>query len=233
MKIFISTLIVLVSFLVSAQTVNTETRFIEVSGNAEMEITPDEIIYQIDIEEYWAEEFEEGTEYKDYKTKIPLEQIEDALIKNLRQVGINKNEITVRNIGNYWRPQGKEFLFSKQFEVKITDLSKINKLVNIVDSRGVKRMNILKLEHSDMEKFKKQVKIDALKAAREKAKYLVESIGNELGEVLSITEVENVFSRPPVYSNVRTMAADVMTESVNQVQNITLSYQVQAKFRIK
>jgi uncharacterized protein YggE len=232
MKYLLSTLGVLICFALVAQTTISETRFIEVSGSAEMEIVPDEIVYQIDIEEYWEEEFEEGTEYKDYKTKVPLEQIEDGLIKNLRKVGIREKDITVRNLGNYWRPRGKEFLFSKQFEVKINELSKINELAQIVDSKGVKRMNVAKLDHSNMEQFRKQVKINALKAARDKAQYLVESIGHELGEVISISEVETGFSRPPVYSNVRTMSSEMAPESINQIQNITLSYQVQAKFRI-
>ncbi|HSH19300.1 MAG TPA: SIMPL domain-containing protein, partial [Draconibacterium sp.] len=138
-------------------------RIIEVNGKAEMEIEPDEIKFIIAIEEYWKEEFEKKKDFEDYKTKVPLAEIEDALIKNLRNAGIEKEDIKVKSMGNYWRYRGKEFLYSKQFEINITDLSKINKLTQTLDSKGIKYMNIGELNHSKMEEFKKQVKIDALK----------------------------------------------------------------------
>ena len=207
-------------------------RIIEVKGSAEMEVEPDEITFNIGIEEYWKEEFEKRKEFKDYKTKIPLAEIEDALIKDLRKVGIPKDDIVVKNMGNYWRHRGKEFLYSKQFQVKITDLSKVNELTKIVDSKGIKYMNIGKLNHSNMDELKKQVKINALKAAQKKASYLLESIGEELGEVFSISELSDSYNRP-MYANTMMRAADAGQESISQVQNIKLSYQVTAKFRIK
>ena len=211
-------------------------RLIEVNGKAEMEIVPDEIIFVIGIEEYWKEEFEKKKDFEDYKTKVPLAEIEDALIKNLRNAGIEKEDIKVKNMGNYWRYRGKEFLYSKQFEIKITDLSKINKLTQTLDSKGIKYMNIGELNHSKMDEFKKQVKIDALKDAKEKAQYLVESIDSELGEVITITEMNDEYIRPMRAESMMMMkaaSADMNTESIDEVQDIKLEYQVRATFRIK
>ena len=211
-------------------------RLIEVNGKAEMEIEPDEITFIIGIEEYWKEEFEKKKDFEDYKTKVPLAEIEDALIKNLRNAGIEKEDIKVRSMGNYWRYRGKEFLYSKQFEIKITDLSKINKLTQTLDSKGIKTMNIGELNHSKMDEFKKQVKIDALKDAKEKAQYLVESIGSQLGEVVTITEINEGYIRPMRAESMMMMkaaSADMNAESVDEVQNIKLEYQVRASFRIK
>jgi uncharacterized protein YggE len=227
--IFITTLFL--TFSLSAQN-NEEVRFVEVRGNAEMEVQPDEMILSIAIQEYFEEEFQKNKEPEDYKTKVPLAKIEDGLIKSLRKAGIEKEDIRVRGMGNYWRQQGKEFLFSKQLEVKISDFSKVNQLSSLVDAKGIRSLNVGQMSHSDLETLRKQIKTDALKDAREKAAYLVESLGEELGEVLSITEMNDGYSRPFMAKN-RMMAADVAYETVEEVQNITISYQVTARFRIK
>lgn len=233
MKNILLALFILLPAALFAQIPAASERLIEVKGSAEMKIEPDKMELIIGIEEYWKEEFEKKKEFADYKTKIPLAEIEDALIKNLRKAGIEKEDVKVMNMGNFWRFRGKEFLYSKQLAVKVTDLSKINQLMQIADAKGIKYMNIGKLDHSNLEEFKKQVKIDALKDAREKARYLVESIGGELGEVVTITEMSDGYYRP-MYSGAMMMkSAEMAPESFDEVQDITLEYQIRAVFRIK
>jgi len=217
---------------VSAQNVE-EVRFIEVRGSAEMEVQPDEMVLSITIQEYFEEEFQKNKEPKDYKTKVPLAKIEDDLIKSLRKAGIEKDDIRVRGMGNYWRQQGKEFLFSKQLEVKITDFSKANQLSSLIDGKGIRSWHVGQMSHSEIEKFRRLVKTNALKDARGKATYMVESLGEELGEVLSINEMNDGYSRPYMAKNMMMAADAIGYESVEEVQNITISYQVTARFRIK
>ncbi len=212
---------------------NISERTIEVNGKSGMEIKPDEITFLIGIEEYWQEEFEKKKEFKDYKTKVPLVEIEDALIKKLKEAGIKKEDIKVKSLGNYNRHQGKEFLFSKQFEIKVADLATINQLVQTVDPKGIKYMSIGKLNHSKIEEFQNQVRTDALKNAMEKAILMVESIGSELGEVISISEVYDNFIRPMRTNAMMVKSADMAPESINEVQNMQLEYQVRVTFRIK
>ncbi len=211
---------------------NDEVRYIEVRGNAEMEVQPDEMVLSITIQEYYEEEFQKGKEPKSYKNKVQLAKIEDSLIKNLRKAGIDKDDIRVRSMGNYWRSEGKEFLFTKQLEVKISDFSKVNQLSSLVDGKGIRSVNIGQMTHTNIEKFRKEVKTNALKHAREKAAYLVESLGEELGEVLSIIELNDGYARPLMAKSML-MSADAAYESIDQVQNITISYQVTARFKIK
>lgn len=228
-------IVLLMFFLVSIPTIaqnELNNRYIEVKGNAEIEIEPDEILLSITIEEYWKEEFEKKKDFEDYKNKVLLAEIEDQLIKNLRKAGINKEDIVVQNIGNYYRYRGKEFLFSKRLEVNVTDLSKINKLMQLADAKGIKSMTISELKHSRMDEFKKEVKIKALQDAREKAKYLLESIDEELGKVQFITEINDGFSRP-IMATTMYRATEMAPESIDQVKNITLSYELQARFNIK
>jgi uncharacterized protein YggE len=232
MKNLLFVTILFFAFTLSAQN-NEKVRFIEVHGNAEMEVQPNEMMLSITIQEYFEEEFQKNKEPEDYKTKVPLAKIEDDLIKSLRMAGIEKEDIRVRGMGNYWRQQGKEFLFSKQLDVKLSDFSKVNQLSSLVDAKGIRSLNVGQMSHSEIETFRKQVKTDALEDAREKAAYLVESLGEELGEVLSITELNDGYARPYMEKSMM-RAADAMTyETVENVQNITISYQVTARFKIK
>lgn len=233
MKNIIISLLIVFSLSLSAQNEKTGLRSIEVNGSAEMEVEPDEIVLVIGIQEYWEEEFEENSEPEDYKTKVPLAEIEDELIKKMRKAGIDKKNVKVKNVGNYWRQRGKEFLFSKQLKVELNDFSKINDLIDILDAKGIRNMNIGELRNSKINKFKTQVKIEALKNAREKAKVLVESLGEELGEVITITEISSGFVRPMYKAEIMARSTEMQQERIDQIQMIKLEYQVQATFRIK
>lgn len=233
MKNFLLLILLATSLTTFAQQHNSELRTIEVKGSAEMEVEPDEIVLIIGIQEYWEEEFEKNKEPEDYKTKVPLAIIEDDVVKKLRKAGIKKESVKVRNVGNYWRQQGKEFLFSKQLEVELSDFSKINDLIDLLDAKGIRNLNIGELRHSEIEDFKNQVKIEALKNARKKANVLVESVGEELGEVITITEISSGFVRPMHGGVMLARSAELAPERIDQIQNIKLEYQVQATFRIK
>ena len=68
-----------------------EQRYIEVTGSAELEVEADEIIFAITYSEYWLEEFQLGTKYEDYRTKYPMEKIEEQLLSTLYEIeSLNK-----------------------------------------------------------------------------------------------------------------------------------------------
>ena len=171
-------------------------RYIEVTGSSEIEVVPDEIHFLIQIKEYWQEEFVPKSKPEDYKTKVPLEWIEKDLRRVLSRAGISDEAIRVQEIGDYWRQKGKEFLIGKQLDIRLTDFEQINSIIRSVNTWGIESMRIGELKHKDLPMYRKQGKIEALKAAREKASYLVEAMGQELGEVIRIIEpVDNNISR--------------------------------------
>ena len=112
------------------------------------------------------------------------------------------------------------------------DFAKVNQLSSLLDAKGRKNMYIGQMSHSDIDNLRKKVKADAMKNAMEKASFLVESVGESLGNVLVISELNDGYSRPYLAKN-RMMAADASFESVDQIQNITISYQVMVRFSIK
>ena len=199
-------------------------RYIEVTGSSEIEVVPDEIHFLIQIKEYWQEEFVPKSKPEDYKTKVPLEWIEKA--------GISDEAIRVQEIGDYWRQKGKEFLIGKQLDIRLTDFEQINTIIKKVDTRGIESMRIGELKHKDLPNYRKQGKIEALKAAREKASYLVEAMGQKLGEVIRIVEPASSYVSPytlfQAQSNVSMGSA-----TTEQYRVIKLRYEMTARFAIE
>lgn len=117
------TVLLLAAFLSTRaqQTQPVPQRYIEVTGSSEISIDPDEILFIIRIKEYWKEEFEKKAKEDNYKTKIPIAYIEKELLSKLQKIGITPQDITVQEVGEYWRQRGKDFLIGKQFEIRLTD----------------------------------------------------------------------------------------------------------------
>lgn len=206
-------------------------RYIEVTGSSEIEVVPDEIHFLITIKEYWAEEFDRKSKEEDYRTKVSLEGIEKDLHKLLREVGITDEAIRTQEIGDFWRQRGKEFLIAKQLDIRLTDFDKVNELIKRIDTKGVESMRIGELKHKDLPLYRKQGKIEALKAAREKASYLVEAMGQKLGEVVRIVEPAQSYASP--FSNFQAQSNVSMgTAPTEQYRIIKLRYEMTARFAI-
>lgn len=223
LSVFIISLLVTLSL--QAQT---NERYIEVTGTSEMEIVPDKIHYLIEIREYFKEEFDGKSKPEEYRTKVPLSEIEQGLRGVLVEAGIPKNAIRTQEIGDYWRQQGQDFLVSKKFDITLTDFNQINEIVKRIDTKGIHTMRIGELENNDMPAYHQKGKIEALKAARRKATYLVEALGKRLGEVIRIVEKDSGNVSPFAQSNV--MSSDVA--SFDNFRTIKKNYSMLVRFEI-
>ena len=217
---------------ISAQEDN-NSRYIEVTGSSETEIIPDEIHFMITIKEYWQEEFEKKSKPEDYQTKVPVNEIEHNLMSALKQAGIAPSDIQTKEVGDYWRERGKDFLISKTFDIKLQNPDQINRIIQTVNTKGIQSMNIGELKNKDLQEYRKQGKIEALKAARQKADYLVAAMGQKLGNVLRIVEPEerrfSYFQPQTAMSNVAIPSYDSNPENF---RTIKLRYQMTARFEI-
>ena len=223
LSVFIISLLVTLSL--QAQT---NERYIEVTGTSEMEIIPDKIHYLIEIREYFKEEFDGKSKPEEYRTKVPLSEIEQGLRGVLAEAGIPKNAIRTQEIGDYWRQQGQDFLVSKKFDITLTDFNQINEIVKRIDTKGIHTMRIGELENNDMLAYHQKGKIEALKAARRKATYLVEALGKRLGEVIRIVEKDSGYASPFAQSNV--MSSDAV--SFDNFRTIKKNYSMLVRFEI-
>ncbi|NRB60948.1 MAG: SIMPL domain-containing protein [Winogradskyella sp.] len=211
-----------------------ETKFIEVTGSAEMYVVPDEITFIIGIEEYWEEEFK-NKKAKHYKTKVEISTIENQLLTDLNELGIVTDKVKSTEVGNYWRQRGKEFLISKRLEISLNGFSLINSIISKLDRKGIQYMRIGELKNKELSKYRKEVKKKALLAAKEKAAYLLETLDKKLGDVISITEIngDNYFWRSPSFAASNTLVESNDSQSADNEKKIKLRFEIKAKFEIQ
>ena len=162
-----------------AQVANEERPYIEISGNAELKVIPNQIFIQISLME--------GTD----KSKKEIEEQEKDLKAGITKAGLDLTKLVVLDASAYYGKVSiatKDVIQSKLFEFEAADAAQTTKLFAVLEELNIKNARITRVDHTDKEKFKKDVRIMAIKAAQEKANYLVEAIGQELGAPFVITE---------------------------------------------
>jgi uncharacterized protein len=170
--------------------------------------------------------------------------LEKQLQKAVDEAGITKENFSIGAINGNREWWGKKkpttFLESKNYVLKLANLYKIDGVISKVDEKGIAYTNIDRYEYSKISQLCKDIKTKALQAAKEKAGYLLAGIGEQLGEVIDVIEIDHTYNPQPIaYSNtmMRTMSADVasggMPESNVDVQKIKVRYEMKAVFKIK
>lgn len=204
-------------------------RYIEVVGTSEMEIVPDKIHYIIEIQEYFEEEFDGKSKPEEYRTKVPLSRIEQGLRLSLGKLGISGDAVRTQEVGDNWRKQGQDFLVSKTLDITLHDFKQIDRILQSVDTKGIRAMRVGELENKDILDYHRKGKIAALKAAQRKAAYLVEALGRKLGNVIRIEEQGNAANGIlPAQSNVLSYNA----ASFDSFRIIRKSYSMLVRFEI-
>lgn len=211
---------------------------IEVTGTAEIEITPDEIYVDVTIQEYYGKN----------KQKVDIDDVRKSFLDACVKAGIDKENIFINGINGYdpnqwyWiRKKKKEpdFMATSTFTIKCASSAQVEKLISYLDDQGTQNLNVSRTSHSKMETFKKDLKVKALQAAKTKAAYLCESIGERAGKAILIREnTSQVYTPQPMYkmemANVMMQSADgAPTPSGLDFQKIKLSSEIYAEFTIE
>lgn len=190
-KLFFALLIF--PFLTNGQTGDKnfiDQNYIEVTGKSEMEVSPDLIYIKILVNE------------KDNKNKTPLANRENTMISKLKEIGIDINkDLLIKDISSnfkyYWLTKS-EILLAKEYQLLVRDGKTASKVFIELENIGISSVSIDRLDNSNIQKYRKEVKIDAIKAAKEKAESLANAIQQNIGRAIYIQELEGA---PPTVSN--------------------------------
>lgn len=185
------------SFSANAQTLNpvNDKPFIEVTGVAEIEVSPDEITVDIIISERY-----------DGREKLTIEQQEQKLVAALEQIGIDLKKLSLSAANAEYvkiKKSTRDVLTSKQFKVKLSAAGKVAALFEQLDKIDVGRAYVSMMGHSKMDSLKKETRINAVKAAKNKAEYLLQAIGSTAGKPVMVQEkgyeTENLYAANTSY----------------------------------
>lgn len=233
-----SALLILFSCLQSlGQVVNSDLScqpYIEVIGTAEKEVVPNEIYIGIVIKERYEN-----------RVKLSIESQEEKLRTALVAIGIDISNLYLSDAdAGYVRVswQTKDVLEKRNYTLKVSDAASVGKVFQELEKLQISDAFISGVSHSDIDELKKEIRISAIKAAKEKADYLLNALGEETGKPIFISENKNdvVQLRAPAFEGAISYRMSEMIDKVSttpenviQFQKIKLSANILVRFTIK
>lgn len=225
----IALLLVSVIFTASAQQPVPRQPMIEVTGSAEMEVVPDEVYVSVTIREFMED-----------RKKKSIDEIEKEFRNVLDKLKIDNKQVALESVYGYYDYDYKnnkrgEFLNAKTYVIKFSDLNKFNELTMALDKKGIENIHVQRTGHSKMEDYRRQVKVEALKAAKVKAEQMLQAVNKRVGEVMLIRERDSNMGYPMPYMMKSNMAMEADGNTGQQpieMQKIKLRYEVEAHFVI-
>ena len=239
-KLLLLSILLVTGYLLKAQNQlpNPFPKTISVTGSAEMDVIPDEIYVQVDLKEY-----------KKRGEKVELESIKTNFLNSSKAIGIPDSLISIVAYEgynyNYWhwrRKKDPDMLAAISYQVKFKESKKIDELIDNLDDEATSNFQIVRTSHSRIQEFRKQLKIQAVKAAKDKATYLTDPIGEKLGEAITITEPDdnsvyyygvNKTSNAALKEKFQMERNSTNSEAPIDFKKIKLRYEVKILFALK
>ncbi len=226
MKRFIlAAAVALLALPAAAQVQEAFPSYIQVNGRAEREIAPDEFYLQIVINE------------RDSKGKVSVESQQRDMIAALKRLGVNvEKQLKVANLSSEFFKKNTSVATAK-YQLQLGSSAEVGKVWQALDGLGISNVSILKVSHSQLERYKSEVRVEAMRNARQNAATLAEAIGQTIGKCFYVYDSNNDVM-PVFYNNMAVMrsakafdAAEAAAgEEPLDFKTIKLQYSVQAKF---
>jgi len=241
--VFLMTLFVL-NHGAQAQSTFDNRKFIEVTGSAEMTVLPDKVELEIALIEF----------YDNKNPIIKISAVKEKLKAVLKKNNVAEDKLSFESSHNqwYWWSWWQSYRHGGNrrtlVNLSLDSTTDFLELVKDLNKRWVQSIRIVKTSNKDIQKLRKEVKKEAMRAAKEKATYLLESIDEKIGGVLSVEElpVQNAPAQPYWYYNQNqtinqvsnsVISSNAYTPSsqnrgIGNVNEIKLRYEIKAKFEI-
>lgn len=206
--------------------------YIEVTGKSEMEIVPDLIYLKIFINE------------KDNKNKLSLSEREENMISKLKEIGIdNSKDLSIKDMSSnfkYYLLTKNDILLSKEYQLLVRDGKTASKVFSELEKIGISNVSIDRLDNSNIENYRKEVKVDAIKAAKIKAQSLATALNQTIGRAIFVQEIEqNSKNGGQGYSNsimIKGVASGIYGSNAQpdiDFEKIKIDYSILCRFELK
>jgi uncharacterized protein YggE len=202
--------------------------YVEVTGKAEMEVVPNEIFVDININEQ-------------NNSKKSVEQLEREMKAALQKIGVNvEKDLRVHDMSSalqeFWYKRDK-INTSKDYQLLVRSAAELGKAFAAMEAVGISKIRVARVSHSDIEKLRREVKTNAAKDAKQKAADLTQAVGQTLGGCLHLQEIETFVPRPmramPMSKSATAFGVQSEQEPDLEFEKIKIEYSVAAQFAIK
>ena len=224
-KLIAMAVVALMALPAAAQMQEAYPSYIQVTGRAEKELTPDEFYLQIVINE------------RDSKGKLSVESQQRDMVAVLRKLGVDvEKQLKMANLSSEFFKKNTSVAMAK-YQLQLGSSGEVAKVWQALDDLGISNISILKVTHSQLDKYKQEVRLEAMRNAQKSAQEMAGAIGQTIGKCFYIYD-SNSNVLPVMYDNAVLMrsakaAADAESaaeEDPLEFKTIKLEYGVQAKF---
>lgn len=220
---------------------NVEPPLITVTGQAEVRVPPDEVLFTLAVENV-----DKDMVVASQKTDESVRQIlAIARSSGVKPEDVQTSHISIQpkyntdDLSYEERNRVKRVLIgyevSKTIAIRLRDISRFDQLLAEVLKAGITRLSNLEFRDSQIRKHRDEARRMAIRAAKEKATLLAGEIGQSIGPAYSITE-----SSGPDYSRTATQnnfsiegAAASSSDSAVAPGSISVTAQVTVRFRLQ
>jgi uncharacterized protein YggE len=160
-------------------------RLITVTGTAEVNVAPDEVVLNVGVESR-DKDLAAAKSQHDSRVKKTMAETRDA--------GVTSKDIqtsTLQMSADYSEEKVPRFLayeVTQTIVVTLKDLSKYESLMTMLLENGVNRINSVNFLVADDRKYKDEARLKAIRAAKEKATAMAAELGQTIGKPWEITE---------------------------------------------
>lgn len=217
--------LMLTTSLYAQQTNVMDQPYIEVSGQAEIEVVPDKMYVQITID-------------GDSKGKETVLQQEKEMVQRFDALGIDvEKKLVVQELFNSALKSNKVTTF-KMYRLEVNSATQLAHVFQALQAIGIAQAEIESVDVSNKEELIQKIRAEAAQNARQNALVLANALGQELGKALYVQdystspyEYMNMSTRDYAMAEVREVVAEVAP--VFEFQKVTFNSSVRVRFLLK
>lgn len=217
--------LMLTTSLYAQQTNVMDQPYIEVSGQAEVEVVPDKIYVQITID-------------GDSKGQETVLQQEKEMVQRFDALGIDvEKKLVVQELFNSALKSNKVTTF-KMYRLEVNSATQLAHVFQALQAIGIAQAEIESVDVSNKEELIQKIRAEAAQNARQNALVLANALGQELGKALFVQdystspyEYMNMSTRDYAVSEVREVVAEAAP--VLEFQKVTFNSSVRVRFLLK
>jgi uncharacterized protein len=160
-------------------------RIISVTGTAEIQVAPDELILTLGVDSHDKELTVAKTNNDEHAKKV----LALASAAGVDEKRVQTSALTMRPEYSDERvPKFLGYEVSQVITVTLTDLSKYEDLMTSFLKAGVNRVSGINFLVADPRKYREEARLKAIRAAREKAVAMAAELGQTIGKPWEVTE---------------------------------------------
>lgn len=203
--------------------------YIQVTGNAELEIEPNEIYVKITVDE------------NDSKGKVTVAEQERKMISALRNLGIDTDKnLQVGDMSGELQSyvlRKDRVQTTKSYILKVNSADMLGKAFKALGDLNISDMKLSKVTRDDLPALRMRLRAEAMKDAKNNADALAGAVGQKVGKAFNITDYNSfgggeIMYDQATYSRAKSANLEFAAEEDTSLsfRNLKLSYSVNARF---